>query len=57
MTVNVYGIVKYFDVFKNQSICMCIIKYFKSVDPIHSLFKSAWEDSMQALSHEYAFFE
>ena len=55
MTVNAHGIVKCFDVFKNQFMCMCIIKDFKPVDP--SLFKSAWKDSIQALSHGYAFFE
>ena len=33
MTVNAHGIVKCFDVFKNQFMCMCIIKDFKPVDP------------------------
>ena len=33
MTVNAYGIIKCFDVFKNQFMCMCIIKDFKPVDP------------------------
>ena len=33
MTVNAHGIVKCFDVFKNQFMCMCIIKDFKLVDP------------------------
>ena len=32
MTVNAHGIVKCFDVFKNQFMCMCIIKDFKPVD-------------------------
>ena len=33
MTVNAHGTVKCFDVFKNQFMCMCIIKDFKPVDP------------------------
>ena len=33
VTVNAHGIVKCFDVFKNQFMCMCIIKDFKPVDP------------------------
>ena len=33
MTVNAHGIVKCFDVFKNQFMCMCIIKDFKPVAP------------------------
>ena len=33
VTVNAHCIVKCFDVFENQFICMCIIKDFKPIDP------------------------
>ena len=33
VTMNAHGVVKCFDVFKNQFICMCIIKDFKPIDP------------------------
>ena len=33
VTVNAHGIIKCFDVFKNQFMCMCIIKDFKPIDP------------------------
>ena len=33
MAVNAYCIIKCFDIFKNQFICVCIIKDFEPIDP------------------------
>lgn len=55
MTENAHCIEKCFDVFKNQSICMCIIKDFKSID-LFSL-QECMEGFYTGVIHGYAFFE
>ena len=55
MAVCPHCVIKCFYIFEYQLICMPVIKNFKRL--IHSLFSNAWNDSIHALSHGYAFFE
>lgn len=47
MTMNSDSVIKGFDVFKNQVVCVSVILNVKTVKPFS--FMREWKDSMQAV--------